>query len=80
MGYTGVVLSARDPAMKQILTITVVLAVFAIAIVGSLYIFEVLSYEVAMSNLLKVVAAIVLLGSCSAVIAFLMRSKKEPPN
>jgi uncharacterized SAM-binding protein YcdF (DUF218 family) len=80
MGYTGVVLSARDPAMKQILTITVVLAVFAIAIVGSLYIFEVLSYEVAMSNLLKAVAAIVLLGGCSAVIAFLMRSRKEPPN
>jgi len=66
--------------MKQILTVTFVLAVLAIAIVGSLYIFEVLNYEAAMSNLLKVVAAIVLLGSCSAVIAFLMRSKKEPPN
>ena len=66
--------------MKKILTITFVLAVFAIAIVGSLYIFEVLDYETAISNLLKVVAAIVLLGSCSAAIAFLIRSKKEAPN
>ena len=80
MGYTDIVLSARDPAMKKIFTITGVLAVFAIAIMGSLYIFKILSYEVAMSNLLKVVAAIVLLGGCSALVAFLMRSKKEPPN
>jgi len=65
--------------MKKIVTITAVLAVITAATVGCLYIFGVLSFEVAMSNLLKVVAAIVLLGGCSALIAFLMDSRKEPP-
>ena len=48
-------------------------------IVGCLYIFEVLSYDNSVSILLKAVAAIVLLGGCSALVAFLMRPKKEPP-
>jgi hypothetical protein len=61
--------------MKQILTITVVLSVVVIAIVGCMYIFEVSSLEDATSNLAKAVGAIVLLGGCSALIAFLMRSK-----
>ena len=66
--------------MKQIGSITFVLAVFAVAIVGCLYIFDILSYEDSVSNLLEVVAAIVLLGGCLALITFLTRSKKEPPN
>ncbi len=61
--------------MKQILTITLVLCVFVIAIVGCMYIFEISSLEDAMSNLAKAVGAIVLLGGCSALIAFLMRSR-----
>ena len=65
--------------MKNILIATVVLAVFAVATVGCLYIFEILSYDVAISNLMKIVAAIILLGGCSALIAFLVRSKNEPP-
>ena len=65
--------------MKKILTITVVLSVCAVATVGCLYIFDILSYEDAASNLLEVVAVIVLLGGCSALIAFLMRSNKKPP-
>ena len=64
--------------MKQILSIALVLVVLAVAILGCLAIFDVMSYEYAMSNLMKVVAAIVLLGSCSAAITALMRSKKEP--
>ena len=65
--------------MKQIISITAVLAVITVAIVGCLYIFEVLSYDNSVSILLKAVAAIVLLGGCSALVAFLMRPKKEPP-
>jgi len=65
--------------MKQIISITAVLAVITVAIVGCLYIFEVLSYENSVSIVLKAVSAIVLLGGCSALITFLMGSKKEPP-
>ena len=62
--------------MKQILTITVVLSVLAIAIVGCMFIFEVISVEDAKDNLLKVVGGIVFLGVCAAVIAALMSAKK----
>jgi len=64
--------------MKQIVSISAVLAVIAVAIFGCLYIFGMMSPESALSNLLKVVAAIVLLGGCSALVAFLMGTKKEP--
>lgn len=63
--------------MKQIISITLVLVVLAVAVLGSLAIFEVVSYKSAMSNLLKIVAAVVLLGGCSALIAIVMRSDKE---
>ena len=66
--------------MKQILTLSIVLVVLAVAIIGCMYIFDMSSYENAVSNLMKTVAAIILLGGCSAVIAFLMRSKNEPPS
>ena len=65
--------------MKQIVTITAILAVITIAIFGCLYIFEVISPETALSNLVKVVGAIVLLGGCSALVTLLTGSKKEPP-
>ncbi len=65
--------------MKQIVTITAMLAVIAIAIFGCLYIFEILSPETAVSNLGKIVAAIVLLGACSALITALTGKKKGPP-
>jgi len=62
--------------MKQILTIAIVLTIIAAAIVGCLYIFELMSYEDAISNLLKVGGAILLLGACSAAISALMSAKK----
>jgi hypothetical protein len=65
--------------MKQIVVITAILAVITIAIFGCLYIFELMSPEIALTNLIKVVAAIVLLGGCSALISFLTGNKKEPP-
>ena len=64
--------------MKQIVVITAILAVITIAIFGCLYIFEIMSPEIALTNLTKVVAAIVLLGGCSALISFLTGNKKEP--
>ena len=65
--------------MKQIVIITAVLAVITIAIFGCLYIFELMSPEIALTNLTKIVAAIVLLGGCSALITALTGKKKEPP-
>jgi hypothetical protein len=65
--------------MKQIVIITAVLAVITIGIFGWLYILELKCPEIALSNLIKVVAAIVLLGGCSALISFLTGNKKEPP-
>ena len=62
--------------MKQILTITVVLIVLAVAIVGCLFIFDLMSLDDATSNVLKVGGAILLLGACSAAISALMGAKK----
>jgi len=66
--------------MKKIFIVTVVLSVFALATIGCLYIFGIMSYEDSVSNLLKVLAALALLGGCSALIAFLMPSNKESPD
>lgn len=65
--------------MKQLAIITVALAVITIAVFGCLYIFGMMSYESALTNLARVVGAIVLLGVCSAVIGLLMGGKKQPP-
>lgn len=64
--------------MKQILSISAVMTVIAVAIFGCLYIFGLLSQESALSNLVKVVAAIILLGGCSALVVFLTGSKEKP--
>lgn len=63
--------------MKQIIIICAFFAVILLAIVGSMYIFEMMSMESAISNLLKFGAAILLLGVCSAIGVLLMGSKKE---
>jgi len=66
--------------MKQIVSISAVLAVISVAIFGCLYIFGLMSPENVLSNLIKVLAAIVLLGGCSALVVFLTGSKKAPPD
>ena len=58
--------------MKTIAIISAVLAVLAVAITGCLYIFGVSDFEESVGLLMKVVAAIVLLGGCAALIAVLM--------
>ena len=62
--------------MKRIVTVTAILSVLAIAVFGCLIIFEVTTFDVALSNLLKIVAAILLLGGCSALITYFVRSSK----
>lgn len=62
--------------MKNIATAAGVLIVIAIAILGLLLIFGIVSFDVASSNLFKVAAAIVLLAVCSALVALLARSGK----
>lgn len=62
--------------MRTIITITVLLAILAFAIIGVLYIFELVTMDVATSTLIKVEAAIVLLGGCSALISLVTRAKK----
>ena len=62
--------------MKPIVTITVLLAILAFAIIGVLYIFEMISADSATDTLIKVEAAIILLGACSALVALLTRSRK----
>ena len=62
--------------MKPIITITALLAILALAIIGVLYIFEMISADYATFTLIKVEAAIILLGGCSAVVALLTSSKK----
>ena len=59
--------------MKQILTIAGLLIVLAIAIFGCLLIFGIISLESAGGNLLKIIAAISLLGGCAVLVGLLMR-------
>ena len=62
--------------MKPIITITVLLAILALAIIGVLYIFEMISVDYATDTLIKVEAAIILLGGLSALVALLTKSNK----
>ena len=56
--------------MKTIFTLTLVLAVIVSAGIGSLVIFEVLSFDQAKEYIFKALAVIILFGGASAVIAF----------
>lgn len=64
--------------MKNIVVITLVLAIIAAGIVGLLMIFGMMDAEKAMPILGKTVGAFVLLGAIAAAISALMPAKKEP--
>lgn len=66
--------------MKKIITITGFFAILGIAIVGCLYIFDIMNFEDSRSLLLKSEAAIVLLGGCTALISLLTGRKEPPPD
>ena len=61
--------------MKQIVNTAGVLILIAIAIFGCLYIFGLMSFDTILSNLVKIVAAIVLLAVCWALVAMMMNRK-----
>jgi hypothetical protein len=62
--------------MQKIAIICAFLIVVMAAIVGLLVIFEMMSFESGMSNMLKFGGAIALLGAASALISLMMGSKK----
>lgn len=66
--------------MKQIYVISAFFIVLILAIVGCLYIFEVMTFEASISAALKSTAAIALLGVCAALIKLLVSGKKEQPD
>ena len=63
--------------MRQIAIVCAFFIVVMLAIVGCMYIFDVISLAAARSYMLKFGAAIVLLGVCSALVALMMGGKKE---
>ncbi len=65
--------------MRQIAIICLFFIVLLLAIVGCLYIFDVIEFATASSYLLKFGGAIVLLGVCAALVSLLMRGKDKPP-
>ena len=62
--------------MQKIAIICAFFIVVMAAVVGLLIIFEMMSFESGMSNMLKFGGAVVLLGAASALISFMMGSKK----
>lgn len=68
---------SQGTTMKTIVTIFAVLAVLTIAAVGCLYIFGVRDFDQSVSLLVKAVAALVLLGGCTALITVLMGNKES---
>jgi len=61
--------------MRTIAIVFAVLAVLTVATIGCLYIFGVSDFDQSVSLLAKAVAALVLLGGCTALISVLMGSK-----
>ena len=61
--------------MKRIVNVAGVLILIAVAIFGCLYIFGVMGLDSILSNLLKIVAAVVLLAICWALVAMMMDKK-----
>ena len=59
--------------MRQIAIACAILIVLVVGGVGCLYIFDVMSFDVAKTTVLEVGGAVVLLGLCAAAIKALMR-------
>lgn len=64
--------------MKNIIIITLTLAIMGFAAVGCLYIFDVRTMEESREMLIKIEAAIFLFGGCVALILLLAGLKKAP--
>ena len=59
--------------MRNIVLIFSTLAVLCIAVVGTLYIFEVRTFDQSIELLAKALGAIVLLGGCTSLISVLLK-------
>ncbi len=66
--------------MRQIAIVCAFFVVVLVAVIGLLIIFDVVSFDSGMSMMLKFGAAILLLGACSALVAFMVKSKDETEN
>ena len=64
--------------MKAILMLTLVIAVIVLTAIGCLMIVDVLSVEAGNSLAFKSLAAILVLGAASALIALLIRNRNTP--
>ena len=63
--------------MKNIVLVFSFLAILALAVVGILFIFEVISSEQSLELLMKMEGGILLLGGCSALISALLAGAKK---
>ena len=76
------IIEARNQGanMRTIAIVFAVLAVLSVATIGCLYIFGVSGFDQSVSLLVKAVAALVLLGGCTALISVLMHGKGSGRN
>lgn len=63
--------------MRQIAMVCGILIVLLLATIGCLFIFGIMSLDSAVSNIVKLSAAIVLLGACAAAIKMMMGKKEK---
>lgn len=63
--------------MRNILVIFLSLTILCVAIIGLLFIFGVLSAEHSTDYLVKVIAALALLGGCSAAVKLLLAGSRN---
>ena len=63
--------------MKKIAIICAFFIVIMAAVLGLMIIFEMMSFDTALSNMLKFGGAIVVLGVASALVALMMNSKND---
>lgn len=63
--------------MRSIIILFLFLAILGFAAVGSLFIFEVKTWEESLELLLRTEAGILLLGGCSALLSFLLGGAKK---
>ncbi len=64
--------------MKNIIIITLTLAILGFAVIGSLYIFDVRAVDESVELLIKIESAIFLFGGSVALIMLLTSLKKTP--
>jgi len=63
--------------MRTIIVSFLLIGIFAVAIIGSMYIFELSSGEQALRMLLKTGGALLLLGGCSVAVSLLLAASRK---